>query len=208
MFVFAESVLNLCCTDCIKGVVLCCFPFSWDNKTDPSVFKHKIEGRSDQCWFNSPLSFPKESTQSLEYKLFQKTAKMCRFFANTLVHYLKVQFLCLSHLFFFFSAQLKWPELMFHHALLFAQEFKFFLTKRCSCLHQLYLQVIRYTWFVCRVKIQIRVVIYYTDIHIFWCISVSSLLACVLQCCPRACPRSWTPRLWFLWRPSSSSCCL
>ncbi|XP_072245743.1 FIGNL1-interacting regulator of recombination and mitosis [Leuresthes tenuis] len=30
-----------------------------------------------------------ESTQSAEYKLFQKTAKMCRFFANTLVHYIK-----------------------------------------------------------------------------------------------------------------------
>ncbi|XP_061594134.1 FIGNL1-interacting regulator of recombination and mitosis [Cololabis saira] len=30
-----------------------------------------------------------ESTQSPEYKLFQKTAKMCRFFANTLVHYIK-----------------------------------------------------------------------------------------------------------------------
>ncbi|XP_017262717.1 uncharacterized protein C1orf112 homolog [Kryptolebias marmoratus] len=29
------------------------------------------------------------STQSPEYKLFQKTAKMCRFFANTLVHYIK-----------------------------------------------------------------------------------------------------------------------
>ncbi|KAM6921569.1 FIGNL1-interacting regulator of recombination and mitosis [Xenentodon cancila] len=30
-----------------------------------------------------------ESTQTPEYKLFQKTAKMCRFFANTLVHYIK-----------------------------------------------------------------------------------------------------------------------
>ncbi|XP_034561014.1 uncharacterized protein C1orf112 homolog [Notolabrus celidotus] len=30
-----------------------------------------------------------ESTQSPEYKLFQKSSKMCRFFANTLVHYLK-----------------------------------------------------------------------------------------------------------------------
>ncbi|XP_021173292.2 uncharacterized protein C1orf112 homolog isoform X2 [Fundulus heteroclitus] len=30
-----------------------------------------------------------ESLQSPEYKLFQKTAKMCRFFANTLVHYVK-----------------------------------------------------------------------------------------------------------------------
>ncbi|XP_041862245.1 uncharacterized protein C1orf112 homolog [Melanotaenia boesemani] len=30
-----------------------------------------------------------ESKQSPEYKLFQKTAKMCRFFANTLVHYIK-----------------------------------------------------------------------------------------------------------------------
>ncbi|XP_047442468.1 uncharacterized protein C1orf112 homolog isoform X2 [Mugil cephalus] len=30
-----------------------------------------------------------EATQSPEYKLFQKTAKMCRFFANTLVHYIK-----------------------------------------------------------------------------------------------------------------------
>ncbi|XP_013858414.1 FIGNL1-interacting regulator of recombination and mitosis isoform X2 [Austrofundulus limnaeus] len=30
-----------------------------------------------------------ESAQSPEYKLFQKTAKMCRFFANTLVHYIK-----------------------------------------------------------------------------------------------------------------------
>ncbi|XP_037324902.2 FIGNL1-interacting regulator of recombination and mitosis isoform X2 [Pungitius pungitius] len=30
-----------------------------------------------------------QSTQSPEYKLFQKTAKMCRFFANTLVHYIK-----------------------------------------------------------------------------------------------------------------------
>ncbi|KAM9357562.1 FIGNL1-interacting regulator of recombination and mitosis [Symphorus nematophorus] len=30
-----------------------------------------------------------EATQSPEYKLFQKTAKMCRFFANTLVHYTK-----------------------------------------------------------------------------------------------------------------------
>lgn len=51
-----------------------------------------------------------EATQSPEYKLFQKSAKMCRFFANTLVHYIK--------------------------------EFKFFLTKYCSCFHQLYLQVI------------------------------------------------------------------
>uniref|UniRef100_UPI0037E7D3AB FIGNL1-interacting regulator of recombination and mitosis n=1 Tax=Semicossyphus pulcher TaxID=241346 RepID=UPI0037E7D3AB len=51
-----------------------------------------------------------EATQSPEYKLFQKTAKMCRFFANTLVHYIK--------------------------------EFKFFLTKFCSCFHQLYLQII------------------------------------------------------------------
>ncbi|XP_040896344.1 uncharacterized protein C1orf112 homolog isoform X2 [Toxotes jaculatrix] len=31
-----------------------------------------------------------EATQSPEYKLFQKTAKMCRFFANTLVHYIKI----------------------------------------------------------------------------------------------------------------------
>ncbi|KAM3620181.1 uncharacterized protein V6R79_019427 [Siganus canaliculatus] len=30
-----------------------------------------------------------EATQSPEYKLFQKTAKTCRFFGNTLVHYLK-----------------------------------------------------------------------------------------------------------------------
>uniref|UniRef100_A0A3P9L366 Si:dkey-97o5.1 n=1 Tax=Oryzias latipes TaxID=8090 RepID=A0A3P9L366_ORYLA len=30
-----------------------------------------------------------DSTQSTEYKLFQKTAKMCRFFANTLIHYIK-----------------------------------------------------------------------------------------------------------------------
>ncbi|KAM9385013.1 FIGNL1-interacting regulator of recombination and mitosis isoform 2-T3 [Pholidichthys leucotaenia] len=30
-----------------------------------------------------------DSTQSPEYKLFEKTAKMCRFFANTLVHYIK-----------------------------------------------------------------------------------------------------------------------
>ncbi|XP_042272686.1 uncharacterized protein C1orf112 homolog [Thunnus maccoyii] len=51
-----------------------------------------------------------EATQSPEYKLFQKTAKMCRFFANTLVHYIK--------------------------------EFKFFLTKYCSCFHQLYIQII------------------------------------------------------------------
>lgn len=51
-----------------------------------------------------------EATQSPEYKLFQKTAKMCRFFANTLVHYIK--------------------------------EFKFFLTKYCSCYHQLYLQIV------------------------------------------------------------------
>uniref|UniRef100_A0A8P4JZ55 Fignl1 interacting regulator of recombination and mitosis n=1 Tax=Dicentrarchus labrax TaxID=13489 RepID=A0A8P4JZ55_DICLA len=51
-----------------------------------------------------------EATQSPEYKLFQKSAKMCRFFANTLVHYIK--------------------------------EFKCFLTKYCSCFHQLYLQII------------------------------------------------------------------
>ncbi|XP_039666561.1 uncharacterized protein C1orf112 homolog [Perca fluviatilis] len=51
-----------------------------------------------------------EATQSPEYKLFQKTAKMCRFFANTLVHYIK--------------------------------EFKFFLTKYCCIVHQLYLQII------------------------------------------------------------------
>ncbi|XP_038571961.1 uncharacterized protein C1orf112 homolog [Micropterus salmoides] len=50
-----------------------------------------------------------EAAQSPEYKLFQKIAKMCRFFANTLVHYIK--------------------------------EFKFFLTKYCSCFHQLYLQI-------------------------------------------------------------------
>uniref|UniRef100_A0A667Y607 Fignl1 interacting regulator of recombination and mitosis n=1 Tax=Myripristis murdjan TaxID=586833 RepID=A0A667Y607_9TELE len=30
-----------------------------------------------------------DATQSPEYKLFQKTTKMCRFFANTLVHYIK-----------------------------------------------------------------------------------------------------------------------
>ncbi|KAM9848315.1 FIGNL1-interacting regulator of recombination and mitosis [Aulostomus maculatus] len=30
-----------------------------------------------------------EATQSPEYKLFLKTAKMCRFFANTLIHYIK-----------------------------------------------------------------------------------------------------------------------
>ncbi|XP_028259961.1 FIGNL1-interacting regulator of recombination and mitosis isoform X2 [Parambassis ranga] len=30
-----------------------------------------------------------ETRQSPEYKLFQKSAKMCRFFANTLVHYIK-----------------------------------------------------------------------------------------------------------------------
>ncbi|XP_066548039.1 FIGNL1-interacting regulator of recombination and mitosis [Amia ocellicauda] len=30
-----------------------------------------------------------ESSQSVERKFFQKTAKMCRFFANTLVHYIK-----------------------------------------------------------------------------------------------------------------------
>ncbi|XP_054645381.1 uncharacterized protein C1orf112 homolog isoform X2 [Dunckerocampus dactyliophorus] len=30
-----------------------------------------------------------EDRQSAEHKLFQKTAKMCRFFANTLVHYIK-----------------------------------------------------------------------------------------------------------------------
>ncbi|XP_062280168.1 FIGNL1-interacting regulator of recombination and mitosis [Scomber scombrus] len=51
-----------------------------------------------------------EATQIPEHKLFQKTAKMCRFFANTLVHYIK--------------------------------EFRCFLTKYCSCFHQLYLQVI------------------------------------------------------------------
>ncbi|XP_022615241.1 uncharacterized protein C1orf112 homolog isoform X1 [Seriola dumerili] len=51
-----------------------------------------------------------EATQTPEYKLFQKTAKMCRFFANTLVHYIK--------------------------------EFKFFLTKYCSCFHKVYLQII------------------------------------------------------------------
>ncbi|XP_047231603.1 uncharacterized protein C1orf112 homolog isoform X1 [Girardinichthys multiradiatus] len=51
-----------------------------------------------------------EAVQSPEYKLFQKTAKMCRFFANSLVHYIK--------------------------------EFKYFLTKKSSCFHQLYLQII------------------------------------------------------------------
>ncbi|XP_068600023.1 FIGNL1-interacting regulator of recombination and mitosis [Brachionichthys hirsutus] len=51
-----------------------------------------------------------ETTQSPEYKLFQKTAKMCRFFANTMVHYIK--------------------------------EFKFFLTKYCSCFHQVYLKIV------------------------------------------------------------------
>uniref|UniRef100_A0A3P8N5S3 Uncharacterized protein n=1 Tax=Astatotilapia calliptera TaxID=8154 RepID=A0A3P8N5S3_ASTCA len=50
-----------------------------------------------------------EATQSPEYKLFQKSAKMCRFFGNTLIHYIK--------------------------------EFKFFLTKSCSCFYQLYLQI-------------------------------------------------------------------
>ncbi|XP_028299347.1 FIGNL1-interacting regulator of recombination and mitosis [Gouania willdenowi] len=34
-----------------------------------------------------------ETPQSPEYKVFQKTAKMCRFFANTLVHYIK-EFKC------------------------------------------------------------------------------------------------------------------
>ncbi|KAJ8384494.1 hypothetical protein AAFF_G00204090 [Aldrovandia affinis] len=34
-------------------------------------------------------SVPQENAQSSEYKLFQKTTKMCRFFANTLVHYTK-----------------------------------------------------------------------------------------------------------------------
>ncbi|KAM4739416.1 FIGNL1-interacting regulator of recombination and mitosis isoform 3-T3 [Anableps anableps] len=56
------------------------------------------------------LASLQESVQSPEYKLFQKTAKMCRFFANTLVHYIK--------------------------------EFKYFLTKKSSCFHQLYLQII------------------------------------------------------------------
>ncbi|CAL8307875.1 unnamed protein product [Lota lota] len=32
---------------------------------------------------------PQEMTQCAEYKLFQKNMKMCRFFANTLVHYIK-----------------------------------------------------------------------------------------------------------------------
>ncbi|XP_011613067.1 FIGNL1-interacting regulator of recombination and mitosis [Takifugu rubripes] len=35
------------------------------------------------------LSGLQEATQIPEYKLFQKTAKMCRFFANTLIHYIK-----------------------------------------------------------------------------------------------------------------------
>ncbi|KAK0147543.1 hypothetical protein N1851_012972 [Merluccius polli] len=32
---------------------------------------------------------PQEMTQRAEYKLFQKNTKMCRFFANTVVHYIK-----------------------------------------------------------------------------------------------------------------------
>ncbi|XP_029988674.1 FIGNL1-interacting regulator of recombination and mitosis [Sphaeramia orbicularis] len=56
------------------------------------------------------ISGLQEATQSAEHKLFQKSAKMCRFFANTLVHYIK--------------------------------EFKFFMTKYCSCFHQLYLQIV------------------------------------------------------------------
>ncbi|XP_053469614.1 uncharacterized protein C1orf112 homolog isoform X2 [Ictalurus furcatus] len=52
----------------------------------------------------------KEIKQCPEYKVFQKTTKMCRFFANTLVHYIK--------------------------------EFNPFLSKFCSCFHQLYLQVL------------------------------------------------------------------
>ncbi|XP_034035704.1 uncharacterized protein C1orf112 homolog isoform X2 [Thalassophryne amazonica] len=36
---------------------------------------------------------PQETAQTPEYKLFQKTAKMCRFFGNTLVHYIK-EFKC------------------------------------------------------------------------------------------------------------------
>ncbi|KAJ8376130.1 hypothetical protein SKAU_G00067100 [Synaphobranchus kaupii] len=34
-------------------------------------------------------SVPQENVQCPEFKLFQKTTKMCRFFANTLVHYVK-----------------------------------------------------------------------------------------------------------------------
>ncbi|XP_060889151.1 FIGNL1-interacting regulator of recombination and mitosis [Labrus mixtus] len=46
-----------------------------------------------------------EATQSPEFKLFQKTAKMCRFFANTLVHYLK-EFKCFLTKFCSFFHQL------------------------------------------------------------------------------------------------------
>ncbi|KAF3834863.1 hypothetical protein F7725_027421 [Dissostichus mawsoni] len=65
-----------------------------------------------------------ESTQSPEYKLFQKTAKMCRFFANTLVHYIKK------------TKQLNLNPIISYH-----QEFKCFLTKYCNDFHQLYLQI-------------------------------------------------------------------
>uniref|UniRef100_A0A3B4H612 Uncharacterized protein n=1 Tax=Pundamilia nyererei TaxID=303518 RepID=A0A3B4H612_9CICH len=64
-----------------------------------------------------------EATQSPEYKLFQKSAKMCRFFANTLIHYIK--------------------------------EFKFFLTKSCSCFHQLYLQITKFPPSLCTPELPI-----------------------------------------------------
>ncbi|CAF93404.1 unnamed protein product [Tetraodon nigroviridis] len=49
------------------------------------VYLHNCFELADQI----KLSVLQEATQRPEYKLFQKTAKMCRFFANTLIHYIK-----------------------------------------------------------------------------------------------------------------------
>lgn len=87
-----------------------------------------------------------EAAQSQEYKLFQKIAKTCRFFANTLVHYIKVlKIPCCNHL----PLITVFCEIF----LFFQQEFKFFLTKYCSSFHQIYLQIIRYAGLVLVKKI-------------------------------------------------------
>ena len=53
-----------------------------------------------------------EMTQCAEYKLFQKNLKMCKFFANTLVHYIKV-----TNVAFFFTSGYSLKFLSFLHVL-------------------------------------------------------------------------------------------
>lgn len=55
---------------------------------------------------------------------------------------------CLLFFFFLYFRIHTAAELTPHHSSPFEQEFKSFLTKYCSCFHQLYLQVVKYVLFV------------------------------------------------------------